>query len=294
MPVSKAVQQDDGERELGFDAPAEADATIVTSADPLRSLLELPQALVEECRVHLEDDGLKIRAVDPANVGLVSLSVPASSFETYAVAGSLTIGLPLDTLAKSVRFARKRQDDPVRVDVLPEGERARLRAAALRPNQRMRRVSEFYTINPDSVREEPDVPDIELPNMAAPDVNALGDAIAELERLNEHVWFSRDGETFLISTQPVGESQLDEDHAVVDSVAFPEAAWSENGADSARGSVFSMDYLSDAIGALDAAKADRVTLSFGDEFPTRIRGEWVEWGFTATFMVAPRIESESQ
>ena len=292
--MSKAVQQDDGERDLGFDAPAEADATIVTSADPLRSLLELPQALVEECRVHLEDDGLKIRAVDVANVGLVSLSVPASSFETYAVADSLTIGLPLDTLAKSVRFARKRQDDPVRVDVLPEGERARLRAAALRPNQRMRRVSEFYTIDPDSVREEPDVPDIELPNMAAPDVDALGDAIAELERLNEYVWFSRDGETFIIGSQPVGESQLDEDHAVVDSVAFPEAAWSENGEDTARGSVFSIDYLVDAIGALDAAKADRVTLSFGDEFPTRIRGEWVEWGFTATFMVAPRIESESQ
>ena len=292
--MSKAVQQDDGERELGFDAPAEADATIVTSADPLRSLLELPQALVEECRVHLEDDGLKIRAVDVANVGLVSLSVPASSFETYAVADSLTIGLPLDTLAKSVRFARKRQDDPVRVDVLPEGERARLRAAALRPNQRMRRVSEFYTIDPDSVREEPDVPDIELPNMAAPDVDALGDAIAELERLNEYVWFSRDGETFIIGSQPIGESQLDVDHAVVDSVAFPEAAWSETGEDTARGSMFSIDYLVDAIGALDAAKADRVTLSFGDEFPTRIRGEWVEWGFTATFMVAPRIESESQ
>ena len=292
--MSKAVQQDDGERELGFDAPAEADATIVTSADPLRSLLELPQALVEECRVHLEDDGLKIRAVDPANVGFVSLSVPASSFETYAVADSLTIGLPLDTLAKSVRFARKRQDDPVRVDVLPEGERARLRAAALRPNQRMRRVSEFYTINPDSVREEPDVPGIELPNIAAPDVDALGDAIAELKRLNERVWFSRDGETFIIGSQPLGESQLDEDHPVVDTVAFPEAAWSENGEESARGSVFSMGYLSDAVGALDAAKADRVTLSFGDEFPTRIRGEWVEWGFTATFMIAPRIESESQ
>ena len=293
MPMSKAVQQDDGERELGFDAPAEADATIVTSADPLRSLLELPQALVEECRVHLEDDGLKIRAVDPANVGLVSLSVPASSFETYAVADSLTIGLPLDTLAKSVRFARKRQDDPVRVDVFPEGERARLRAAALRPNQRMRRVSEFYTINPDSLRQEPDVPDIELPNMAAPDVDALGDAIAELERLNEYVWFSRDGETFIIGSQPIGESQLDEDHAVVDSVTFPEAAWSETGEDTARGSMFSIDYLADAIGALDAAKADRVTLSFGDELPTRIRGEWVEWGFTATFMVAPRTTGDS-
>lgn len=131
---------------------------------------------------------------------------------------------------------------------------------------------EVATIDPDSVREEPDVPDIELPNMAAPDVDALGDAIAELERLNEHVWLSRDGETFIIGSQPIGERQLDGDNELVDTVAFPEAAWSENGEDTARGSVFSIDYLSDAIGALDAAKADRVTLLFGDEFPTRIRG----------------------
>ena len=57
----------------------------------------------------------------------------------------------------------------------------------------------------------------------------------------------------------------------------------------ARGSVFSIDYLVDAIGALDAAKADRVTLSFGDELPIRIQGEWVEWGFTVTFTLGHTI-----
>ena len=57
----------------------------------------------------------------------------------------------------------------------------------------------------------------------------------------------------------------------------------------ARGSVSSIDYLVDAIGALDAAKADRVTLSFGDELPIRIQGEWVEWGFTATFTLGHTI-----
>ena len=53
--------------------------------------------------------------------------------------------------------------------------------------------------------------------------------------------------------------------------------------------MFSIDYLVDAIGALDAAKADRVTLSFGDELPIRIQGEWVEWGFTVTFTLGHTI-----
>jgi len=31
--------------------------------------------LVDECKIHLEEDGLEIRAVDPANVGMVDLSL---------------------------------------------------------------------------------------------------------------------------------------------------------------------------------------------------------------------------
>lgn len=291
--MSQALEADDGEHELGFDVPGEPDATIVTTADPLRSLVFVLGGIVEECRLELSPSGLTTTANDPANVALIDVEVPASTFAAFE-ASELTLGLPIDTLRRAVSFARKRQDDPVRIDVFREESRDRVRVAVLRPDQRVRRVSEFYALDPGSVRESPDPPELELSNHAAPGIDALGDAIDELGRSHNHAWFSREGQTLIFGSQPTANPELDDDSELVDVVTFPEAAWSDDGAESIDGSIFSLSYLEEVIGMLDSGKADRLTVSFGDQIPVEITAEWVDWGFTATAMIAPRMESDDR
>ena len=55
----------------------------IVSADTLQAALDSVSVLVDECKIHLEDDGMEIRAVDPANVGMVDLRLEAAAFESY-------------------------------------------------------------------------------------------------------------------------------------------------------------------------------------------------------------------
>ena len=45
----------------------------IVSADTLGAALDSVSVLVDECKIRLEADGLTIRAVDPANVGMVEI-----------------------------------------------------------------------------------------------------------------------------------------------------------------------------------------------------------------------------
>ena len=45
----------------------------IVRAETLQATLDSVGVLVDECKIHLDDGGIEIRAVDPANVGMVDL-----------------------------------------------------------------------------------------------------------------------------------------------------------------------------------------------------------------------------
>ena len=67
----------------------------LASVDTLQDTLDPVSALVDECKIRLNEDGLSIRAVDPANVGMVDMSLAKSAFESYEADGGV-IGVNLD------------------------------------------------------------------------------------------------------------------------------------------------------------------------------------------------------
>jgi proliferating cell nuclear antigen len=282
-----AIAGESDDAELSFDAPETAAVSIVTNGDPARSLVCVVRSLVDEAKLRFDADGLSLAAIDPPNVGLLDVEVPAGAWSGYECASEQVVGMPLS-------FARKRSGngDPVRIDFFDAGDRHRCRVAVIRPDQNVRRVSEFYTIDPDSVREEPEIPDLALEHHATPDLDAFTDALAEI--VHDYGWFSRDGQTFLFGTQPTPNPELSDDPddagEMVDLYEFPGTAWGEG---ECSGSLFSVDYLDKTIPALDRAKCDHVTLQYGDQIPAKIRGEWTDWGFTVEYMVAPRMERDS-
>ena len=70
----------------------------IVRADRLQATLDSVGVLVEECKIHLDESGVEIRAVDHANVGMVDLSLDEAAFESYQADGGL-IGVNLTRLA---------------------------------------------------------------------------------------------------------------------------------------------------------------------------------------------------
>jgi len=117
----------------------------IVPVETLQDAIEPVSALVDECKIRLNDDGgLSIRAVDPANVGMVDMSLAKSAFESYEADGGV-IGVNLD------RFE----------DVLSMGDSGDL--VSLDLNEQTRKLDIHisglsYTlalIGPDSIRQGP-------------------------------------------------------------------------------------------------------------------------------------------
>lgn len=302
----QAVPEDAGDG-MTFEAPDDADVSIVTSGDPLRSTLKVPRMLVDELRVHFTPDGIRMTAVGPANVGMFDVDWHRDGFTGYQYHvdhddqddADTVVGIPLTHLQDAVKFARKRDDDPVRIDVLgTQSGTPRMRTSVIRPDQQVKRTTVFGLIDPDSIRQEPDIPDIDLAYRATPGIKPLRDVITDLKSIYDHSWFAIDGSDLILGSQPNRNPSLDAqkgDGTQASTAVFPNAAWEADdvqGNDSGQGSMFSNDYLKDMLAALDQAKVDRVTVKFGTEYPVMLDFDTPDWNVTGTLMLAPRIQSD--
>jgi proliferating cell nuclear antigen len=295
--VSSAIEADDRADELSATNDEDAVVSILTYGDPLRSFTKLPAALVDEARVRFDADGVHINAIDPAHVAMVDVTAHASGFSRYELDAETVVGLNLDTFQSAAQWARKRGDDgdPVAIDVLEDPARVRVRVT--RPDQQMTRVTEWFAIDPDAIREEPDIPDLELHQRATPSVRALHESTKAVKDSTDHAVVTRDDATFVVGTNDDGDVDLDASpEDVTDSVMVPNCAWDTRDTEDAepQSSRFSLDYFDDITTALKTSKADRVTVEWGDEFPTVLRFEHENWGFEGEYLIAPRIQSDGE
>ena len=294
MAMSKAL---DGEpADLSPTLADDALATIKTHGDPIRSWVRLLTPVVGEAKLRIDEDGLHVTAVDPANVFIVDLEAPAAGFEAFETSGEHVVGLNLARFQDAVKWARKRGDDgdPVAIEILDDP--SRMRVTITREDQQMQRVSEWFNIDTKSIREEPNIPSLDLYNRATPGVRALRDGVQAMDEQHEKACLTRDGTDFLLAGSPEGHVSLGEDDEPADTITCAATAWDSRDEDAAEAdsSVFSLDYLTDMADALATGKADRVTVKWGEDYPARFAFEHEDWGFSGHFMIAPRITGETE
>lgn len=299
--MSKAATQTKGEQ---------AAVSIETGGDLFRSLTGLLDPLVDECKVRFDPDDeekpkLRIRAVDPANVGMVSVTVPSVAFERYEVPEETVFGLDLDELTSITDYARKggnSQDnpgDPVTLELV--GERLYVRVL---PEDKFDRTGSFFQIDPDSIRKEPDLPDLSLPWTGKADASAFRDAVKGITTRFEYCGLSTsfgsggngslgDGANAYLSVY-AAETNDDGDPRREDEFRSDEKILHHEGDGGGEGvvSLFSLDYLKDMSEAVVSAGFKRVGLDLGDEFPIRLRFGGAKWGMSGTYMLAPRIQGD--
>jgi proliferating cell nuclear antigen len=242
----------------------------IVSADTLKTTLDSVSVLVDECKIHLEEDGLEIRAVDPANVGMVDLDLSADAFESYEADGGL-IGVNLSRLEDIAGMADAGQLVSLELD--EETRKLHIQIDGLE-----------YTltlIDPDSIRQEPDIPDLDLPAEVVVEGKDINRAVKAADMVSDHIALGVKGseETFYVDAEGDADDvhlELDRDDLIDLSAADAH-------------SLFSLDYLKDMDKAIP--KDAEVTMELGEEFPVKMHFDIAEGMGHVTFMLAPRIQS---
>ena len=243
----------------------------IVSADTLGTALDSVSALVDECKIQLGEEEFSIRAVDPANVGMVDLTLAATAFESYEADGG-TIGVNLSRLEDIVGMADAGQLVDLELD--EETRKLTIRLDGLK-----------YTlalIDPDSIREEPDIPDLDLPARVVLEGRDVNRAVKAADMVSDHIALGVDVDEELFYVEAEGDT---------DDVNFKLGR--EDLIDLTPGeahSLFSLDYLKEMNKAIPTD--GEVTVDIGEEFPVKLHFEIAEGEGNVTYMLAPRIQSD--
>lgn len=239
-------------------------------ADNLQESLDSVTVLVDECKIELAENQMIIRAVDAANVGMVDLSVGRPAFESYNGDGGL-IGVNLLRLEDIIGMANS--GDIIELDLDERTRKLHIRFDGL-----------SYTlalIDPDSIRQRPDIPDLDLPAEVVLETDQFKRGTTAADMVSDHINLRVDEAEDAFYIEAEGDTDdIDLKLGREDVIDFTAAP-----ADS----LFSLDYLKDMVKGMPKTE---ITAQLGEEFPVKLHFEAAEGAASVTYMLAPRIQSD--
>ncbi|AFH21865.1 PCNA-like protein [environmental Halophage eHP-11] len=240
--------------------------------DILTDALGPVSALVDECKLRFDDDGLSITAVDPANVAMVDMTINRGAFDGFE-SDDRVLGVNLERLEDVLSMADS--GDVVKVSLDQETRKLDIDIGGL-----------SYTlalIDPDSIRQEPDIPDLDLPATVVVEGRQISRGVSAADLCSDHITLqaAADEETFYINA----EGDTDD----VSLALGDDDLLSANVSESCE-SMFSLDYLSDMERAMPSD--GEISLRLGTEVPVKMRYSLADGSVEVVNMLAPRISSE--
>jgi len=239
------------------------------NAETIGDVIDATSPLVDEVRLKLSLDGLSLRAVDPANVAMVSLTLDASAFETFECTDG-EIGIDLVRFADVLRMAQK--DDVVQMEVNEESRKLEIRLGSL-----------SYTLSlldPSTIRKDPKIPELELPANIKMPGSEYRRAVKAAEKVSDHMALAVHDNTFIFEAQ----GDLDRVELCLD-----ESSGVTIKSTGDVRSLFSLDFLNDL--SKSAGKSEEINIELGSDFPLRMNFTIASGKGKVTYLLAPRIES---
>lgn len=245
----------------------------IIDADALTQWVETFTPLVEEGAVHFDDAGLTTRVVTPGQVVLIGpVEFDQRAFESYHAEGQAVVGLPFGEVEHRLDAADA--DDLVDVAVDMETRHLRLR---------YRNVEHTVAlIDPDALRNEPDIPDVDVPNTVTIEGAVLDEAIDQADLVSDHITIECDPD----AREMVFVGQGDTDTATVsasdDDLLDPTTIEAETE------SIYPQEFMAGVASPIpDDAE---VRLRLGDEFPMHLDWQAADGDLNVHQMIAPRIQ----
>jgi len=266
-------------RESSTDSEAQSDSGVswLVDAPPLGEFVDHLTPLVNESKIRPGADGLTSQAVDPANVASINVSLNKEAFESYQGQEGAVLGVNLERFDDVVGFGSS--GDLVHARLNSQTRKLELDVGGL-----------GYTlvlIDPDSLRQEPDLPDLWSDNESVEFVvegRELKRAAKAADMVSDHIGLAYDtGEGAVVID---AEGDADDVQVTVgdeDLISAPSEGQDVR-------SLFSLDYLTDSLKPVSSDTEARVQL--GQELPIGMEWEFAD-GFGHTeLLLAPRIQNQ--
>lgn len=248
------------------------------NANALREYLELITAVVEEGKLRITENGIELKAVDPANVAMISFELPCDAFNEFQVNAKKTeseeeiiekeIGLDFTKLLSI--FGTVGSDE---VELKLDDEKQKLLAKA------GNLAFTISLLDPASLRKEPKVPELELPAQIVIETNEFRRALRAMERIGDHVKLGTTEETFYMETY--GETdklkmELQKEQLI-------------NLKSKKLNTLYSIEYIVAMSKGMSHVK--NITLNLGEDMPLLMESEIADGKGKVSYLLAPRIES---
>ena len=239
------------------------------NAELLKDAIASLAVIVDEVRFRIKPEGISVKAVDPANVAMVTFELGSSAFDEYS-ADECEIGIDLNKITDLMGIADK--GDLVRMELEEENHKLLIDVGGL-----------SYTLSlldPSTIRAEPRVPQLELPAKVVMNGSDLRHAVKAAEKISNHMLMGVSGDTFFMEAKgDTDQVRLEMNRDQLIDLKSGEAS-----------SLFSLDYLTDI--AKPTNKVNEVSLSLGKDFPVIIDFEIANGAGRISYLLAPRIEKD--
>lgn len=238
-------------------------------SETLKGLVNIISTLIDEVKFSIDAEGMKLKAVDPAHVAMVELTVGAKSFESYE-ASETDIGLDLDKIKTVLKLT-----GPGDTILMEQDEnQGRL---AFKVGNITRRMNLVDT----SSMNDPKVPQLTLSANIGIQVDQLQRGIRAAESISDHIALVADSEGFeLYCEGDTDYASLRVDKASLESLSAPSRVCS----------MFPLDYFSNLIKAIPAGTV--VTVELDNDYPVRLVFKLANGETSVSYFLAPRIESD--
>ena len=240
-------------------------------ADTFRESIDVISALVGECRLHIDEAGIKTRAVDTSNVAMVSLELDADAFQSYS-ATEMEIGLDIAKMKNILGMVGK--SEPIDLELDAEGRKLQISFRSYRYS--------ISLLDTKTIRKDPNPPTLSLPAVVKITGDALNNAIKAAAVVSDKIALKVDPERAVFIMIAEGDTDNIKLELGKDDLEFVESAEAR--------SLFSLDYLKDMGKVI--GRANTVEIRLGIDHPVQFIFTIAQDKGRVTYLLAPRIEAD--
>lgn len=236
----------------------------------LKKIIAVLSDFITEATFNIGKDGLKLMAMDPANICMVSLQILPSAFSEYAVESSEDITLNLGLLQQALNRAKSNE-----VVHLTINENKLLLSITGKS------VKKYFIPLLEKEEKERKAPELEFNSKIELSANELRDYVEDASVVGDAVTFESAPGKLTISA---GETAS---RVRIDLLKDSEAVIKMDVKDTAR-AIYSIDYLRKL--AKSSSLADSVLLQYSSDYPIQLDFKSLN-KLKMQFILAPRIEN---
>lgn len=238
-------------------------------AEVMKQAIGVVKALVDEAKVKLSKDGIKIKALDPALVALVEMTLNKSAFEEFN-ADEQEIGVDLERIEHIIDLGS--EDDIVSIRL--DEEKSKLILNIVNITRRMPLIDT-------TGMSDPKTPSVILPVKIVIETAKLDIGIRASKSVSDHITIIVSPESFRLKSEGDADSvELEETKDNLIELNCKEQIKS----------LFSLDYFQKMIRS--ASKSNNITLFLGNDHPVKMEFDIAGGEGKVIYFLAPRIESD--